>query len=878
MIRLAVKRQGKKVTNFTDDDQVGVRGEDNSGGTPSRLSRREFLAAAVATGAAATVSKFSEAAAIHRLDRRETSFDNGWLFNRGALAGAEVVAYPDSSWRTLDLPHDWSIADLSGASSDEARLTTDPAVWATPAAPTSIGPFSKEAGESSQAFMLGGEGWYRKHFHLDHFQAGQELELRLDGVFQNADVWLNGEHLGFHPYGYTPALFNLTKQVHAGANVIAVRVRNIGSTSRWYSGSGIYRHTWLIATGRIRIAPFGVRITTRELTSTVAHLQLRVDADNRTEASEPVMLAVSIIAPDGREVARRSTDSVVLRRTGLTTIDLAIDLLQPSTWSPVTPALYTAKIKLLQGTQTADALTQQFGVRTISMDSRGFLLNGIAMKMRGGCVHSQHGALGAASYDDAEERRVRILKECGFNAVRTAHNPPSPAFLDACDRLGMLVYAEIFDGWDQAKRADDYHHFFPEWCERDLNAVIARDYNHPSIVIWSTGNEIMETTDRAAELAQSIRRRDPSRPVTQSAAMGMADLHDAVLTGAPWEYLDVGDVHYQSSYDKLHKAQPTKAIVQSESWVADFHDNWKDVQANECAVGDFVWTAWDYLGETGVGATRIVDVGSLALTLREPFPHVEYPWFQSYCGDIDLIGQPKPQNFYRRVVCGDRPLEMAVERPAPAGREQRAHMWSWFDDLKSWTWDVELAHIMRVRIYANCEEVSLSLNDREVGSKRLTGVDRNMLVFEVPYSPGVLKATARTAGKEVASQIIETVGTAAAVRITAEPGRLIADRGSVTHLLVDIVDAQGRQVPDAVVKVDFALVGEAQIIGVTNANPRNIDSFSRPRHYTYHGQAQVILRSTGKAGKVYLRADSPGLQSGEVTVLAVQRQNIRAES
>jgi beta-galactosidase len=512
------------------------------------------------------------------------------------------------------------------------------------------------------------------------------------------------------------------------------------------------------------------------------------------------------------------------------------------------------------------------------MDARGFLLNGTALKMRGGCVHSQHGALGAASYDAAEERRVRILKERGFNAVRTAHNPPSPAFLDACDRLGMLVYAELFDGWDQAKRRDDYHRYFPEWCERDLNSIVARDYNHPSIVIWSTGNEIMEPSDRAAELARAIRKLDRSRPVTQSAAMGMADLHDPLLTGDAWEYLDIGDVHYQSAYEKLHKAQPTKAIVQSESWVANFYDNWRGVQTNESVVGDFVWTAWDYLGEAGVGATRVVDVGSLALTLQEPFPHVEYPWFQAYCGDIDLIGRPKPQNYYRRVVCGDSPLEMAVERPAPAGKEQRAHMWSWFDDLRSWTWDVTPGHVMRVRIYTNCEEVALALNGNEVALKRLAAVDRCMLVFEVPYAPGALTATGRIAGKEVARQSLETVGAPAALRMSAESEELIVDRGSIAHVLVEVVDAKGRSVPDAVVNVNFEVAGVAEILAVANANPRNIDSFHRPRHYTYHGEAQVVLRSTGRTGHVRLRASTPGLQSAELEIVAAKRKTAQAKS
>jgi beta-galactosidase len=853
------------VTSSWDSDGTSAEAKSVDVGaqhSPS-LSRRALLMAAAAAGALATTA-LAEGTPTASVGQRETCFDYGWRFYRGTLEGAESEEFNDASWRALDLPHDWSVEDLPYATSDDGIASSEPASWASPNAPELIGPYDKANGDKSQGFLLGGEGWYRKHFTLTHTVSDYETEIRLDGVFQNADVWLNGKHIAFHPGGYTPVLLSLTSHVRSGKNVIAVRVRNIGATSRWYPGSGIYRHTWLTITRAVRLSTFGVRITTPDITPARARVHIEVEAENKGAKEAIAAVNVTLVGAGGHALAHGSAAASPLSGGMRSTYVVSLDLPEPSLWSPTSPHLYCASIELTLGQSVIDRVTQPFGVRSISFDDRGFRLNGSALKMRGGCVHSQHGALGAASFDAAEERRVRILKEHGFNAVRTAHNPPSPAFLDACDRLGLLVYAEAFDMWDKAKRQDDYHQYFAEWYERDLGLFISRDRNHPSIVIWSTGNEIMESTERAPQLARLVRKLDPSRPVTQSAAMGMADLIDPILTGDVWSYLDIGDVHYQLAYEALHTAQPNKAMIQSESWVANCYDNWKALEDNDCAAGDFVWTAWYYLGESGVGAARVVESGGPPLTLKDPFPHVEYPWFQSYCGDIDLIGQTKPQNLYRRVVYGDRPIEIVVQRPPPEGMEQRAHMWSWFDELQSWTWDVESGRPMRVKIYTSGDEVLLTLNGNPVGSRRLTDSDKRIAIIDVPYEPGTLTAVARSEGRDIAIQTIDTAGTAVGLRLTAEPEQLVANRGSIAHVLIQVVDWKGRTRPDAVVRVGLEVTGEAEIAAIGNANPRNIDSFRRPLHYTYHGQAQLVLRSTGKAGNILVRANALGLQSAQL--------------
>jgi beta-galactosidase len=530
-----------------------------------------------------------------------------------------------------------------------------------------------------------------------------------------------------------------------------------------------------------------------------------------------------------------------------------------------------------------DTATAAFGVRELVWDGTdGFLLNGRQVKIIGGCVHDTHGPLGAVGLDRTEERLVETLKAAGFNAIRTAHNPPAPALLDACDRLGMLVWDEFTDVWDTGKNPQDYSVYFPQHWRQDLTAMILRDRNHPSVVIWSLGNEIVPDSSypqRGRQLAALVRALDVTRPVT---------LGGGATSGADdpsWQYVDVGDVHYNADgagYGPIHAAHPDKAMTQSESFPATIHQDTSYADANAWAVGSWVWAAWDYLGEAGIGKTPVPPAGtsdqigdqwlnpgwSAARTLHHSWGGYGYPYpcFQANCGDIDLIGQRKAQNHWRAAVNGTSPVEMLVERPPPPGTEQVALWWGYYDELESWTWDVEPGQPMTVHVYTPGDRVTLLLNGGTVATRAVAAADRATATFTVPYRPGELTAVASRGGAEIGRRTIATAGAPAALRLTPDVAALTTDRDALAHVLAEVTDASGRLVPDAVVRVAFSVTGAGELAGVANGNPRDVDSFRRPGRCTWHGRALAILRPAKHPGAVQLTAQAPGLRPAALTL------------
>jgi beta-galactosidase len=820
--------------------------------------------------------------------RAEFSFDEGWLFNRGDVTGADQASFDDSGWRALDLPHDWSIEDLPDADSTAGGVTADPSLLvpkvppATPVPPPLIGPFdpADSVGDGSVGYTIGGIGWYRKHFTLPPSSAGSHAELRFDGVYQNADVWVNGAHLGFHPYGYTPFGFDITPHLNpTGPNVLAVRVDNSGKTSRWYSGSGIYRHTWLTITDSVRIPLFGVYVTTRE---SVAHAEVSVA--NLGAAAVSARVRVTILDPRGRPAGTQTTkaQSVAAGATAVAPADIPVD--RVAQWSPEAPHLYTARAEIITGGAVVDATATTFGFRTLSWNGTdGFRLNGKPVKMVGGCVHDTYGPTGAVALDRAAERRIEILKAAGFNSIRTAHNPPEPALLDAADRLGMLVMDEFTDVWDTGKNPQDYSVYFAQWWQQDLTSMILRDRNHPSVVMWSLGNEIVEDASyaqRGKDLATLLRTLDTTRPIT----LGGGSTSGA--SDPSWQYVDIGDVHYNANgagYGTIHAAHPDKAMTQSESFPATIFQDKSFTDANAWAVGNWVWAAWDYLGEAGIGKTPIPPAGTAATWgnqwinpgwgIARVLHHswggfgYPYPYFQANCGDIDLIGQRKPQNHWRAAVDGTSPVEMLVERPAPAGTEQVAVWWGYYDELESWTWDVQPGQPVTVHVYTLGDSVTLLLNGAAVATQAVTPGDWATATFTVPYAPGELTAIASKNGSMIGRKTLTTVGTPAALRLTPDVRTLTTSRDALAHVLVAVTDRRGRVVPDAAVPVAFQISGAGELAGVANGNPHNVDSFRQPHRYTWHGQALAVVRPAKTPGVIRLTAATPGLRSAALTLL-----------
>jgi beta-galactosidase len=819
--------------------------------------------------------------------RLEESFDEGWLFLRGDASGAEQVSFDDSTWRALDLPHDWSIEDLPYAATDGGGVTADPSLLvpqvppAQPVPPPVIGPFdvNNSVGDGSVGYTIGGIGWYRKHFtpHPGATGTGRRLELRFDGVYQNANVWLNGTHLGFHPYGYVPFAFDITPHLNpTGENVLAVRVDNSGKTSRWYSGSGIYRHTWLTATSAVRIPLWGVCVTT-PVVGEQSQAHVEVSVANLSAGQETARVRVTVLGPHGQVVAasQAAPATIAPGATAVVSADLVIG--DARLWSPEAPSLYTAVAEVLASGAGADRVATVFGIRSLEWNgAQGLLLNGNPVKIAGGCVHDTHGPFGAVELDRTAERRVEILKAAGFNAIRTAHNPPAPALLDACDRLGMLVMDEFTDVWDTGKNPQDYSVYFPQWWPQDLTTMILRDRNHPSVVIWSLGNEIIEDgnyAQRGQQMATLLRSLDRTRPVT----LGGGSTHGA---GDPsWQYVDIGDVHYNANgagYGAIHDAHPDKPMTQNESFPATIFQDASFSNANPWAIGNWVWAAWDYLGEAGIGKTPIPPAGTAAQWgnqwinpgwgIARLLHHgwggfgYPYPYFQANCGDLDLIGQRKPQNHWRAAVDGTSPVEMLVERPAPAGTEQVAVWWGYYDELDSWTWDVEPGQPLTVHVYTLGDSVALLLNGQVVATRAVTAADWATATLTVPYAPGELTAIASRGGAEIGRKTLTTVGPAAALRLTPDVVVLTTSRDALAHVLVSVTDGRGRLVPDAATEVSFEVSGAGELAGVANGNPHNVDSFRQPRRYTWHGQALAVLRPAKTPGRVRLIAQAPGLR------------------
>jgi len=810
--------------------------------------------------------------------KRDQSFDEGWRFLRSDAPGAEAPGFNDSSWRVLDLPHDWSVEDLPSLGYAENGAG---ALWGMTVSPTRIGPFDTELSQGGRdtGWFVGGTGWYRRSFSASAVPVDGQVEITFDGVYRNSDVWLNGELLGSHPYGYTTFSYDLTPHLRrTGENVLAVRVRNEGKNSRWYSGSGIYRHVWLDTTGKIRIPKWGVFVTTPDVSKASATVKVAVKVENRTGSAQDVTVRLHLF--DGNNASAGTQElKQSISATGFTEVEQSITVPNPKLWGTATPQMYRLETELVAGANVVDRMSTPFGIRKVEIDAQnGLRINGEVTKLRGGCMHHDNGILGACAYDRSEERRIELMKAHGFNAIRTSHNPPSPMFLASCDKLGMLVVDEAFDQWEVQKNPDDYHLVFAECWQRDLASMILRDRNHPSVILWSIGNEIPERAQpRGVEIAKNLQeyahKLDPTRLVTSainSARGGGEQLDPAFL------HLDVGGYNYMiANYEPDHVRHPDRIILGTESYPRQAYATWEPVERLPYVIGDFTWTAMDYLGESSLGnaqlaaAARGGGAGRVATQAAPPGGGLNYgniylsfPWFNSNCGDIDLIGETKPPGYYRRVVWGTSKLEMLVQRPVPVGRTETVTAWGWSDELRSWTWPDYEGRTMAVRVASTGEEVRLLLNGNEVGTKPVSRATEYKAEFQVPYAAGELKAIAMQGGQPIAEQILTTAGKPIKIRLVADRSSVRRNRNDLSYVKAEIVDDKGNLVPDAVAPVSFTVSGAGDLLAAGNANPKDVASFRSKSPNTFHGRCLAIVQPRGKAGKVTVRAQAPGLESG----------------
>ena len=755
---------------------------------------------------------------------RVNPFNEEWKFYRGNEQDAHSTSFDDSTWRSIHLPHDYSIEDLSH---QEGSLQ--------------IGPFSKESiGGASTGHVMGGTAWYRKHFTLDASTSGKEVRVLFDGIYMNSDIWINGHHLGNHPNGYTPISYSLTDFLHppGKANILAVQVKNEGRNSRWYTGSGIYRNVSLIVTDPVHIDLWGTHVNTRTISQDLALIDTEVSLTNQTGNAISQSLTIKCLDPNGKTVAS-STASVIINPGLQLRHSTTLEIPDPILWNLNQPTLYTMVVQLHTEQELRDETSLDFGIRSIefSPDS-GFLLNGEQVLLKGACVHHDHGPLGSAAFETAEFRRVQILKQHGFNAIRTAHNPPSKAFLDACDAIGMLVILELFDQWNTPKTPDDYSVYFDEWWEKDLESILKRDRNHPSIIIWSIGNEIHERADpcglsTAKMLKEKILSLDTSRPVSQA----ICDFWDHSNrdwkdTAKAFEHMDVHGYNYGwMHYESDHLAYPNRIMVGMESYAKDALQNWSRVEKLPYVIGDFVWSGMDYFGESGIGHTRYGAEGSDTL---QP-----WPWFNANCGDLNVLGDKKPQMFFRDVVWNQSELEILVHPPGGQPGEV-VSKWGWPTQIKSWNWEGYEGKPIKVSVYSRGEQVRLELNGKPIGVEPISEDNHLTAVFFLNYEPGVIEAHALQQGKVIASQTLQTSGVPARLEVEAEVvSPTLAD---LIYFNIKVTDKDGNLVPNADIPVDIEIDGDAILQAVGNGNPIDMKSFQTPQVRTYQGKCQLIVR------------------------------------
>ncbi len=765
-------------------------------------------------------------------------FDDGWKFHRGNVINAEQTNFNDNNWRQVNLPHDWSIEDLPGTNS----------------------PFNPDVVNGvGVGFTTGGTGWYRKEFIIPSSQKSKKIIIQFDGVYMNEDVWINGKHLGNHPYGYTSFYYDISNKIKWGEkNFIAVRVKNEGANSRWYAGSGINRHVWLIETELIHVAHWETFITTSEVSTSSAKINIETKVQNETGASSTITLINKIVNAKGTEVARTTSKQNIAANSDYIFNDSTV-IKSPELWSTENPNLYKVISEVYADQKLSGSVETKFGIRKILFDvTNGFMLNDKPVKLKGACFHIDNGPLGARSFDRAEIRRVELLKVSGFNAIRCSHNPPATAFLNACDSLGMLVIDEAFDMWNEPKNEQDYHLYFKEWWQKDLQSMLLRDRNHPSIIMWSIGNEVAgmdkkAVADTAKLLADYVHSIDNTRPVT-AAVNSVSEKKDAFFSA-----LDICGYNYAvDKYESDHQRKPLRIMFATESFPLQAFNYWMGVTDNPWVIGDFVWTGFDYIGESSIGWLGYMPDKKY------------YPWNLAYCGDIDICGWKRPQSFYRDALWKENQLSIFVKPPKPSfplnPKKEAWSLWNWYDVVASWNWNGYEDSTLEINIYSSCAEVELFLNGKSLGKKATNRSTKFMAIYNIPYTAGELKAVGYNNGKIVNTSVLKTANKPTQIKLSADRNTINADNEDLSYVTVELLDDKGVRNPKAENEIHFTIEGEGTIAGVGNANPISLESYQLPQRKAWQGRCMVVIKSTHKAGKIILKANGDNLKTAEMII------------
>ena len=759
---------------------------------------------------------------VAKADTRRVLFDAGWQFTQNG----ETV--------TVDLPHDWDIY---------------------------AGPDAKSgATGTGGGWYPGGKGEYRKTFKTPD---GEVVRLHFEGVYQKAEVFINGQKAGQHAYGYTPFTIDITPYLHQDKpNEVLVKVDNSEQPNcRWYSGSGIYRHVWLITSPALHIAENGVYISTPMVNDDEATVQVEVTVENASDVERSATVMV------GAE-----SMPVTVPAKGSETDTLTFNIRNPRLWSPDAPILYEVRAMLKEQGKMVDSQLTRFGVRHIYCDSRyGFQLNYMPLLINGACVHHDDGILGAMAFDAAEIRKVRLMKDAGFNLIRTSHNPPSRAFLDACDSIGMLVIDEAFDGWRQAKTPYDYSTLIDSCYREDIHAMVRRDRNHPSIICWSIGNEVMERKDirvvtTARKMKDAIKDYCCERPVTEALCSWDSDWE---IYDPHAEVLDIAGYNYMlHKHASDHERDPLRVILQTESFPRDAWHNWQTVEDYSYVIGDIVWTGLDYLGESGIG--RYYYDGD---TPGEHYVEGGQPeWHGAYCGDVDITGWRKPISHYRELLWNRDTapaLYMAVKEPDGYYGTIRETAWSVWPTWESWTWNGWEGKPVEVEVYTSLPSVRLYLNDRLVGEQQSAECKA---VFTLPYQPGILRAEGMTEEGQPVSVSLSTAGEPCQIRLTADKSTFLADGQDLIYVTVEILDRNGLVCPDAAIPLTATVKGSGSLLSFASADLKDTSVYTDAHCTTWKSRALLAVRSSAKSGSVSVTVKGDGLSQSQLTLNATNRR------
>ncbi|WP_159084282.1 glycoside hydrolase family 2 TIM barrel-domain containing protein [Saccharobesus litoralis] len=772
-----------------------------------------------------------------------------WRFQLGDNPAFALANFDDSQWRQLSIPHDWSIEDIPGTTS----------------------PFSAQSQDKyDTGYSVGGVGWYRKH--LPPLNAEQQYFVHFDGVYMQPQVFVNGQLAYQQTYGYTGFSVDITPYIVANKNnVLAVRVHNPEKNSRWYSGSGIYRQVTLSQHGHVYFVPNTATVVTQQADShratlhianelawsrqAEAHFRHNNDLAKSISLKSQIYIGERLIASEQRNIALDKAKTTQLTKT--------VQIDKPQRWQPSDPHLYQLKQTLYLGKKPVDSLTTTFGIRTLDFNSQtGFLLNKQPMLLKGMNIHHDNYLLGAAAHPVAEERKVKRILAAGYNAVRSAHNPPSSAFLDAADRHGLLVINEVFDSWNEKKwdHVNGYAAVFQQEWQHDLKRFVQRDRNHPSVIMWSLGNEIPEQwnelgRDTAAKLIAYAKRFDTSRPFTIGANIS-GDAGKMLLP-----QFDVVGYNYQPhNYQHDFAKGYSQIMYGSETYPNQAYEYWQFVKDKPFVIGDFVWTGWDYLGEASIGWTGYApEWQGLA----------DYPWTLAYCGDIDALGNKRPAAYYRDVLwqTGQHSISMFVESPTlslqPEPKADWYLNWTYADIHPNWTWPGFEGKKLNVSVFTQHPYVELVLNNQVIASKYLTEHDQLTAKFAVTYQPGQLVAKGYDKDKKLqATWTLTSSEKPQQIAISPEPKALKADGYDISYVPIQLLDQSGNPVYfwqyDQTLTV--SVTGGAKLLALGNADPRSNESFKQNKRRTFRGKLLAVIQSNQSSSAVNIRVTGQGLK------------------